>query len=170
MSQTFGRLYTGGGNMKTLNEKVNDFLAQKCIAVAGVSRNSKMEAANGIYLKLKTAGYRVYPVNPRAENVEGDLCYPDLKSIPEKVDGVVVCTPPHAAEDLVNQCMENGIPRIWMHRSFGQGSVSDAAAEKAEEKGLMVIAGACPMMYLQPVDFGHKCMRWVLGIVGKLPK
>lgn len=154
--------------MSGLQEAVNDFLGQKRIAVAGVSRGGK-EAANLIYRKLRDHGYRVYPVNPRAEEVEGDRCYPDLRSVPESLDGVVVATPPAAARDLARECAELGIPRIWMHRSFGEGSVSEEAARYCREKGITVIPGACPMMYLEP-DIGHRCMRWVLGVAGKLPR
>jgi predicted CoA-binding protein len=156
--------------MNTLREKVDDFLSQKCIAVAGVSRNESPEAANIIYKKLKETGHTVYPVNPNAETVEGDPCYPDLKSTPNRVDGIVICTKPEVANDLVKQCAEIGIKRVWMHRSFGQGSVSEEAADFCHQQDITVIAGACPMMYCQPVDFGHKCMRWVLGVFGILPK
>ncbi len=155
--------------MSTLKEAVDDFLAQKRIAVAGVSRNSG-EAANIIYKKLRGSNYQVFAVNPKADQVEGDPCYPDLASIPEGVDGVVVSTPPQAAEQIVRECAELGISRVWMHRSFGQGSVSEAAVELCREKKIAVIPGACPMMFCEPVDFGHKCIRWILKVSGGLPK
>lgn len=155
--------------MNSLQEKVDDFLGQKSIAVAGVSSSSTSEAANAIYKKLRDSGYSVYPTNPRTETVEGDSCYPDLKSIPAKVDGVVICTRPDVAKDIVKECIELGIKRVWMHRSFGPGSVSDEAAELARKNQIMVIAGACPMMYCSPVDFGHKCIHWILKVFSKLP-
>lgn len=155
--------------MSKLIEKVNDFLAQKQIAVAGVSRNAQGEAANLIFKKLKEAGYQVYPVNPKTDVVEGERCYPNLSAIPVKIDGVVICTPPFAAEQLVKECVDLDIKRVWMHRSFGTGSVSAAAFKFCEQNNIAVIAGACPMMYCQPIDFGHKCLRWILGAFGKLP-
>lgn len=157
--------------MQTLKEKVRDFLSQKRIAVAGVSRNpEKGAAANLIYNKLKDAGYQVFAVNPQADTVEGDKCYPDLKSIPEGVDGAVIVTPQGAVEEVVRQCIETGVSRVWMHRSFGAGSVSKDAAKLGEENGISVIAGACPMMYLQPVDFGHKMIKGILRFTGGMPK
>ncbi len=157
--------------MPTLKEKVQDFLAQKRIAVAGVSRTpEKGTAANAIYNKLKDSGYQVFAVNPKAETVEGDKCYPDLKSISGGVDGVVVVTPPNAVEDVVKQCIETGISRVWMHRSFGTGSVSTDSVKLCQENNITVIAGACPMMYLQPVDFGHKMIKGILRFTGGLPK
>ncbi len=156
--------------MPDLNAKVTDFLAQKRIAVAGVSRTRTNDAANFIFRKLRQAGYRVFPVNPNAKIVEGETCFPDLKAIPEAVDAVVIVTRPEVSEQLVEQCAERGISRVWLHRSFGKGSVSKAATEFCEAHNITVIAGACPMMYCPPVDFGHKCMRGLLRLTGGLPK
>ena len=155
--------------MPTLKEKVDDFLAQEKIAVAGVSRQSQ-EAANLIYRKLRDSGYQVFAINPKADTVEGDTCYPNLKALPEAVDGVVIGTRPDVADQIVAECAEIGVSRVWMHRSFGQGSVSDSATHFCREHNISVIPGGCPMMFCQPVDFGHKCMRWMLGLTGGLPK
>jgi uncharacterized protein len=156
--------------MARLDPRVEDFLAQKRIAVAGVSHTDTNQAANAVYKKLRGAGYQVFALNPNAAEVEGDACYPDLKALPEKVDGIVISTPLEAADQIVRQCAEVGVSRVWLHRSFGTGSVSLAAVKFCEEKGISVIAGGCPMIFCEPVDFGHKCMRWVLGLTGKLPK
>jgi predicted CoA-binding protein len=155
--------------MSTLNETVSDFLAQKRIAVAGVSRNGDA-AANLIYRKLRDAGYQVFPVNPNASEVEGDTCYAKVSSIPDGVDGVVIATQPQVTDQIVRECAEAGISRIWMHRSFGEGSVSPEAVAYCQEKNITVIPGGCPMMFCEPVDFGHKCMRWMLNLTGGLPK
>jgi predicted CoA-binding protein len=156
--------------MSRLNAMVEDFLAQKRIAVAGVSHTDASQAANMIYRKLRGAGYQVFALNPSAQEVEGDTCYPDLKAVPEKVDGIVISTPPEAADKIVQQCAEVGVSRVWLHRSFGTGSLSPTAVKFCEEKGISVIAGGCPMMFCEPVDFGHKCMRWMLRLTGGLPK
>jgi hypothetical protein len=155
--------------MLTMHEAAREFLAQKSIAVAGVSR-SGAEAANAVYCKLRSLGYRVFAVNPNAATVEGDPCYPDLKSIPEAVDGVVIATRPEVAEQIVQQCADLGISRVWLHRSFGQGSVSPKAVAFCHAHGIMVIPGGCPRMYCEAADFGHKCMRWVLNVTGGLPR
>jgi len=156
--------------MANVNTRIDDFLAQKCLAVAGVSHEPKGGVGNTIYRKLRGAGYRVFPINPNAESVEGDRCYPNLKSVPEAVGGVVIATRPEVAEQIVRECAELGISRVWMHRSFGGGSVSDAATKFCRDNNISVIPGACPMMFCQPVDFGHKCMRWVLRFTGGMPK
>jgi predicted CoA-binding protein len=156
--------------MSTMSPLVKEFLAQKRIAVAGVTRGEASAPGNLIFRKLRAAGCEVYPINPRAETVEGARCYADLKSAPGPVDGVVLTTPPAATEALVRECAELGIRRVWMHRSFGQGSVSEAAVEFCRGNNIAVIAGGCPMMFCEPVDFGHRCMRWVLRLTGKLPE
>jgi predicted CoA-binding protein len=156
--------------MHNLQEKVDDFLAQKIIAVAGVSRESRGEAANHIYLKLKNSRYTVFSVNPNAGEVEGDTCYPDLKSLPQKPDGVVISTRPEVSGEVVRECADLGISRVWMHRSFGPGSVSEKATQFCQDNNIMVIAGACPMMYGKPVDFAHKVMHWLLRVLKKLPQ
>ncbi len=155
--------------MPTLKEAVDDFLAQKRIAVVGVSRSSS-EAANSVYRTLRGGGYEVFAVNPNAEEVEGDACYSDLKSIPGGIDAVVVATTPEVAETVVRECAEQGISRVWMHRSFGTGSVSEEAADFCRNNGITVIAGGCPRMFVPGADFGHKCMRLVLNLTGGLPK
>lgn len=154
--------------MTSLEDAVDDFLSQSCVAVAGVSRAGDIPA-NHIYRKLRDSGYQVFAVNPNAEEVEGDPCYPSLADVPEKIDGVVVATPPSAAGSVVRECRDLGIQRVWMHRSFGQGSVSDEAVEICQEAGIALIPGSCPMMHLEPVDLAHKCFRWFLGFTGKMP-
>ena len=155
--------------MPTLKETVSDFLAQERIAVVGVSRDSG-QAANMVYKKLRDAGYQVFPVNPNAEEVEGDSCYANVNSIPEAVDGVVIATHPKVTDQIVRECAKAGVSRIWMHRSFGEGSVSPEAVTFCRENSITIIPGGCPLMFCEPVDFGHKCMRWILNLTGGLPK
>lgn len=155
----------------TLEAKVADFLAQKRIAVAGVSA-TRETPANLIYQKLKEAGYQVFAVNPSSGMFGSDPCYPDVASIPEGVDGVVIVTRPQHTEAIVRQCAEAGITRVWMHQSLVQAgtSVSPEAVAFCREHGMTVIAGTCPMMFCQPVDVAHRCMRWMLRVTGGLAK
>ena len=155
----------------TLDAKVHDFLAQKRIAVAGVSRNGGHHpVGNLIYKRLKTTGHDVFAVNPHIETFEGDRCYPDLKSIPGGVDGVVIITRPEVTEQVVHDCTDAGVRRVWMHQSVAsRSSVSAAAVEYCQEHDISVIAGACPMMFGPGADLGHTCMRWVLKLTGGLP-
>lgn len=153
----------------TLDEAASRFLSQRRFAVAGVSRSGNAPA-NLIYRKLKEADRQVFATNPRAETVDGDPCYPSLLKLPERVDAVVVATHPDKALEVARQCKEAGIKYIWFHRSIDGGSASDDALAFCREYGAFVIPGGCPMMHLAPVDFGHRCMRGVLDLTGRLPK
>jgi predicted CoA-binding protein len=159
--------------MKTtdFDTKVHDFLAQKRIAVVGVSRdNSRHPVGNLIYRRLKATGHDVFPVNPQLQAFETDRCYPDLQSIPGAVDGVMIVTRPETTERIVRDCRHAGVRRVWMHQSIAKGSsVSAEAVEYCRRNDISVIAGGCPMMYGPGVDFGHRCMRWILGLTGRLP-
>lgn len=151
--------------------KVDDFLAQKRIAVAGVSRDDDHHpVGNLIYRRLKSTGHDVFAVNPNMASFEGDPCYPDLRSIPGGVDGVVIITRPELTDQIVRECDEAGVPRVWMHQSLASGSsVSPTAVDYCHEHDISVIAGACPMMYGSGVDFGHRCMRAIMKLTGGLP-
>ena len=155
--------------MTSVAQAAADFLAQRRIAVAGVSRQAAGHGGNTVYTTLRKRGYEVFAVNPNADTVEGDPCFRTLADIPGGVDGVVIATSPAAAASVVDDCVRLGIRRVWMHRSFGGGSVDDAAAAAGRAAGLTVIAGACPLMYGEQADFGHRCMRWVIGVTGSRP-
>jgi uncharacterized protein len=155
--------------MPTLREAAEEFLAQHRIAVAGVSA-TRPDAANGIYKRLRGAGYEVFAVNPNADEVEGDRCYHDLGDIPGGVDGVVVATHPKVTVSVVDRCGELGIRRAWIHRSFGQGSMSEEVARLADRGDVAVIPGGCPLMFMDDADIGHRCIRWFLNATGKLPR
>jgi hypothetical protein len=150
-------------------ESVAAFLRGRRFAVAGVSRQPG-QAANAVFRKLKASGYEVFPINPNASEIEGGPCYRDVASVPAPLDGVVIATSPDVAIQIVRQCSENGVKRVWFHRSFGTGSVSHEAVRECDARGVDRIVGGCPMMFCEPVDFPHKCMRWWLQRQDRVPK
>ena len=155
--------------MTAIPAPIARFLAGRRIAVAGVSRQ-KAQAANAVFQKLQRSGYEVFPVNPNAAELEGVRCYPDLGAIPGVVEGVVIATHPDRALDVVQQCATHGIRHVWFHRSFGDGSVSEPAVRDCEARGIECIVGGCPLMFCEPVDVGHRCMRWWLQRRGRVPQ
>lgn len=156
--------------MTTIKEAATEFLANKRIAVTGVSRNPSNHGSNVVYQRLRDRGYEVFAVNPNAETVEGDPAYPDLASIPGGVDAVVIGTRPETAEETMRECVDLGIARVWMHRSFGGGSVSQAATAYGREHGVEVIDGGCPLMFDPCADTGHKVMKWMFTMTGSVPR
>ena len=153
----------------TLRAAAEEFLAQHRIAVAGVSRDAK-QPANLIYRRLRATGHDVFAVNPNAEEVEGDRCYPSVAAIPDGVDGVVVVTPPEIAETVVADCAAAAVPRVWLHRGLGPGSTSERAVDYCHQNGISVIPGGCPNMFGATSDPGHKCLRRMLQMSGKIPR
>lgn len=149
-------------------ESVQTFLESQRIAVAGVARDGKLPA-NAIFKRLRDAGHEVFPINPNATEVEGVASYPDVASLPEGITALVVATHPDVSAEVVRGCAHRGIRHLWLHRSFGDGSVSQEAVEEAQRLGLDAIVGGCPLMFCEPVDVVHKCMRWWLQKKGRVP-
>jgi predicted CoA-binding protein len=151
--------------MSKIDDLVKDFLAQRHIAVVGVS-DRRETGCNGAFHRFKEAGYKATPVNPRLSEFEGARCYPDLTSIPERPDAVFILANPGITDQIVGQCVDLGIKHVWMHcmmgtkpgLASGMTSVSQDAVRICQENGIAVIPGSCPNQFLDP-DFGHKMMR-----------
>ncbi len=154
--------------MSRIPQSVEAFLGGRRIAVAGVSRGGN-QPANAIFRRLRDSGHDVVPVNPKTTEVEGQVCYADVASIPGPVDGVMVVTHPDVSAEVVRQAAARGIRQIWFHRSFGDGSVSAEALRECEKQGIEPIVGGCPMMFCSPVDPFHRCTRWFLGLRRRIP-
>jgi predicted CoA-binding protein len=151
----------------THQERVRDFLAQKRIAVCGLSRSTD-SGAGAVYLKLRDHGYRVFAVHPSAEVLHGDECYPNLAAIPDGVDAVFIMNSPDVTDSIVDEAARLGIKRVWMHNNtFMPSSVSEAAVARCLADDISVIAVGCPMMFLEP-DFFHNCMRWIIRATGRM--
>lgn len=104
----------------TTKPVVDDFIAQKKLAVVGVSRDQK-KFGNLAYRELKAKGYRVFPINRNVDSVEGDRCYANLSALPEKVEGVLIVVPPKETEQVVREAAAAGIKRVWMQQGIGIG-------------------------------------------------
>ena len=158
--------------MAKIDNLVQNFLAQKKIAVVGVS-DKRETGCNLAYTKFKENGYQVFAVNPRISTFNGDACYPDLKSLPEKPDAVFLLTNPKVTDQIIQQCVEIGVKHVWMHCMMGtkpglatsMTSVSPSAVEVCKANGIEVIPGSCPNQYLDP-DGGHKFMRGLWSLLG----
>ena len=158
--------------MAKLDTMVQDFLAQKKIAVVGVS-DKRDTGCNLAYNKFKESGYQVFPVNPRISTFNGATCYPDLKSIPDKPEAVFILASPKVTDQIVQQCVDLGVKHVWMHcmmgtkpgLAAGMTSVSQEAVELCKANGITVIPGSCPNQFLKP-DFGHKMMRGMWRLFG----
>ena len=144
---------------------VSEFLAEKHLAVVGVSRSGK-DFSNLAYRELKKKGYRLVPVNPNANALEGERCYHRLTEIEDRPAGAIVMTNSRVTESVVRDAAEAGIRKLWIQ----QGSESQGALELARQKGLSVVSGDCILMFAEPVASFHRFHRWVWKLLGKLPK
>jgi len=151
-------------------DAAEQFLGQHRIAVTGVSRKPEGHGSNAVYTRLRDRGYEVFAVNPLAEQVEGDPSYADLAAIPGGVDAVVIATSAEHAPATMREAADLGIRYVWMHRSFGAGSVSEEATRIGREAGILVIDGGCPLMFGKASDGGHRMMCRTMKITGRVPR
>lgn len=149
----------------TPRQAIDSFLKEKTVAVVGVSR-SGTKFGNSIYNELKAKGYTAYPVNPNAEKIGEDTCYPNLKALPAGVGGVIIAVKPKQTEQVVKEAKEAGINKVWMQ----QGSQSEAAIEFCEQNGIEAVSKRCFMMFAEPVESIHKFHRFVAKLFGAYPK
>ena len=165
--------------MKPTQDMAERFLAQPHIAVVGVSAGRE-SPANHIFRKLAKAGRTVYPVNPHLSEFDGERCFPDVESIDAPVEGVIIVTRPEITDRVAESCIRRGVPHVWMHSMLGTNvkvgrsitnkttSVSEDAVRRLQEAGAEVIAGSCPMQWMEPVDFAHRCIRGFARAAGNL--
>lgn len=147
---------------------VEDFLAQQRYAVIGASDDPK-NFGRTICRELRNRGKEVVAVHPRAAEVEGAPCFPDLDSVPGALDGVIVMVPAVRSADVVRSCISRGVRRVWLFQGAGgAGSVSAEAVELCRREGIPVVTGACPLMFLEPVGWFHRMHRAARRLNGSL--
>jgi predicted CoA-binding protein len=143
-----------------MNADKRDFVAEKTLAVVGVSRGRGF--GKQVFKHLKRKGYRVLAVNAKADSIDGERCYRRLDDLPEPVGGVVTVVPPAETERIVEDCARLGIRRVWMQ----QGSESPAAVERCRVLGISAVAGQCLIMHTD-AGFPHSVHRLIWKMVGK---
>jgi hypothetical protein len=150
-------------------ETIEDFLAQKRIAMIGVSRNPKDFSA-ALFEELRKRGYDMVPVNPKVPEVMGQPCYTRVQDIQPPVDAALLMTKPEITEEVVADCAAAGIRRVWMYRAGGKGAVSLKAVAFCQEHGIQVIPGQCPFMFLTGAAGVHKFHGFFRKITGRYPR
>ena len=154
--------------MPTTMSDVQDFLAQKRIALVGVSRNEK-DLSRMLFREMCSRGYDMVPVNPAAGDVENKRCFAHVQEIQPPPDAVLIMTRAGDTERVVRDCAEAGVRRLWMHRAGGQGSVSPEAVEFCHNNGIRLVEGYCPFMFLSHAGFVHQFHRLVVRCFGNYP-
>ena len=147
---------------------IRDFLAQKRIAVVGVSHDPK-DFSRGLLRTLRARGYDAVAVNPDLKSADDAPCYAHLSEITPSVDGALVMTSPAITDEIVQECAKLKISRVWMFRAGGKGSVSPQAIEFCEEHGIAVVPGECPYMFLEGESWFHRLHGFMRKIAGSYP-
>jgi len=150
-------------------EIIEDFLAQKRIAMVGISRDPASDSGR-LFEELRGRGYDVVPVNPKTAEVQGRRCFARVQDIQPPVEGALVMTTPDVTETVVNDCAEAGIRRVWMYRGIGKGSASEKAVAFCKERGMRVVPGQCPFMFLPETAGFHRFHGFVRKIMGRYPR
>ena len=155
--------------MKSTRAAIDDFLAQKRIALVGVSRDPQA-FSRAVFRTLRDNRYDVVPVHPQEREIEGVPAYPRVLDIPDGVDGVLIMTPPKATEAVVKDCNRAGVKRVWLHRGTGRGSVSRAALAYCRENDIAVVPGECPLMFVGSPAWIHRVHAFCKKLVGSYPQ
>jgi predicted CoA-binding protein len=150
--------------MKNSKKTVDEFIRLKSFAVVGASRN-KDKFGTAIYRDLKTRGFKVWAVNPKADMVEGDRCYAGLGALPEKPEGVIIVIPPSDTIPVIEEAAKLGIKYVWLQ----QGANSPEGETRCKELGLNFVSGDCIFMFMEPMESFHKFHRFLNKLFGKMP-
>lgn len=145
---------------------IDTFLSEKKIAIAGVSRTGK-KMGNGLLKELDKLGYKVYPVNPNADEIEGRTCYRNVKDLPKDVSSLIVATRPEDAEQIAKDCLGSQVKRVWFHKGAGKGSATPEIIRFCIDNQLDYVYGFCPMMF-----YGsgmHHFHFWMRKKFGRMP-
>lgn len=154
--------------VKTTRELIDDFWGQKRLALVGISRDPK-DFTRLLLDELIQRGYEVVPVNPNVQELAGQPCFARVQDITPQVDGVLVMTPSNKTDQVVHDCAEAGITRVWMHRGAGTGSVSQTAVDFCHENGIGVVPGFCPFMFMPNTGFIHGVHGFFKKLSGTYP-
>ena len=128
----------------SVTDRIQSFLASGPFAVVGASTD-RSKYGNKVLRCYQQHGKEVYPINPKAPEVEGLKAYPALAALPVKVPAISVITPPMATEQVVREAAAAGVKHVWMQ----PGAESPEAIRTAEALGLNVIAnGPCLLVVM----------------------
>jgi predicted CoA-binding protein len=149
---------TGGAIMSSHHEEFWNHASYAFVAHSAVKPFPKLS-----YGELKKQGRKVFAVDPSADRIEGDAAFPDLDSLPEKVEAVVLETPREETAEWVRKAADAGVRSVWIH----MGRETPEAVALAKERGLEVLTGTCAVMYVKPGLSYHSLHKWINQLIGR---
>ena len=149
-----------------MKQTIQSFIDEPKIAIVGASKN-KDNFGKYLLEELTKQEYEVHPVNPKCEEINGISCVPTVKELPDDVEGAILAVPNTLTLDIVRECINSPIRRVWMVKGVGTGAYSEEAHNLCKESGIEVVYGFCPMMFFG--KGGHKFHLWIRKTFGKVP-
>ncbi len=149
-------------------EAIRSFLAQRRIAVIGVSRSPR-GFSTVLFREFFKKGYDVVPVNPNAAEIEGVRCFARVQDIEPRPDAALIMLPARAMEPVVKDCVEAGITHVWLYGISGPRQVEPRALEACRNNQVEVVPGYCPFMFLPDGAWVHRLHGWFAKLTGSYP-
>jgi predicted CoA-binding protein len=153
----------------TSRRTIDDFLARKRLAVVGVSRNPK-DFTRTLFTEFRRRGYDVVPVTPHAAELDGLSCFARVQDVAPPVEGALLLTSPAVTAQVVRDCAEAGVKRVWMYRATGTGAVNRDAIVFCELNGMQVVGGECPFMFFPQTGLVHRIHGFLRRTFGRYPR
>ena len=153
----------------TTKKQVDDFLALKRIAVVGVSRNPK-DFTHVMWQEFRQRRFDAVPVNPAVKELDGQTCYAKVQDIQPPVEGVLIMTSKNVTDQIVHDCAEAGIKRVWIYGGAAPGAKTKSAIAFCQEKEIEVVEGLCPYMFLPGTPAFHAPHRLFKKLTGSYPR
>jgi predicted CoA-binding protein len=153
----------------TTRKDIDDFLGQKRLLVVGVSRNPK-DFTRTLFRELRGRGYDAIPINPELPEVDGVRCFAHAAEVAPPAEGALLLTKPSVTDRVVRECADAQVRTVWMYRAVGAGAVSRGAVEFCRSRGIRVIEGECPFMFLPGAGFPHQFHGFCRKLLGTYPR
>jgi uncharacterized protein len=152
----------------TALSEIDHFLGLKRLAVVGVSRDPK-DFTRKLWQEFAARGYDLVPVHPGASEIDGRPCFARVQDIQPPVEGALLLAPASATDQIVADCAQAGVGAVWMYRAAGQGAVSRNAALFCKSRGIRVVEGECPFMFLPDGMWLHRVHGFCRKLIGTYP-
>ena len=140
------------------SSRMEEFLKLRSFAIIGVSAR-KNKFGNIIFKQMLKRGFNIYPIHRISMLIDSQPCYPNIASLPERPEGIILVIPPAETEKMVKELAAEGIKNLWIQ----QGAESPQALKYCSEHGMNVISKECLLMFLQKPGLFHNFHRWAAG-------
>lgn len=148
-------------------QDITKFLECKRLALVGVSRQ-RQHFSRIVLREFVNQGYDAVPVNPQIAEIECRKCFARVADITPPAEAALLMTgSQNVTGQLLQECLQTGIRKIWIYKGTAQGS--DAAAEARRSQNIAVVEGHCPLMFLPHSGFVHRAHGFLMKVTGHYP-